>query len=545
MASAWSGLPDGSPSVKRSDPLQVGGTSGRPRFARIAGYVSVRRSPLRSRRRLQVAAGEDSYVDEGTMLLLVGAILAGSIVVALVASRTGVPSLVAFLALGMLLGSDGPGGIDFDDAELARTVGVIGLAAILYEGGLSTSWRRLREVAVPAALLSTVGVAVTAILIGAAAYFLFDLSWLEAVLLGAVVASTDAAAVFATLRYTNVRRRLARTLEAETGGNDPMAIALTIGLIEWIQEPTFAFWELVLLVVRQLGLGLLVGVGLGAAAMWAFSRLPHSIGAFAPVASVAAGALSFGAADVIGGSGFLAIYLVGLAVGSTPSRYRRQLVAFHEGLAFLAQVAMFVVLGLLVFPSDLPAVAAPGLVLAALLVLVVRPVAVWISTALNEFTWRERALLGWAGLRGAVPIVLGTFVLSAEIGNAETIFNAVFFVVVVSALVQGTTLERVASWLGLMTPGPAIVAAPLEVDALGSLELVDFAVATDHAIAGAAVRELGLPRSALIAVVARKGETIPPRGSTVIQPGDRLFVLAPRAQRPDLEDVFARWRRRV
>jgi cell volume regulation protein A len=484
-------------------------------------------------------------VDEGTILLLVGAILAGSIVVALGASRTGVPSLVAFLALGMLLGSDGPGGIAFDDAELARTVGVIGLAAILYEGGLSTSWRRLRQVAVPAALLSTIGVAVTAILTGAAAYFLFDLSWLEAVLLGAVVSSTDAAAVFATLRFTNVRRRLARTLEAETGGNDPMAIALTIGLIEWIEDPAFGFADLALLLVQQLGLGLLVGVGLGAAAMWTFSRLPDSIGAFAPVASVAAGALSFGAADVIGGSGFLAIYLVGLAVGSTPSRYRRQLVAFHEGLAFLAQVTMFVVLGLLVFPGDLPAVAIPGLALAVLLVLLVRPVAVWISTAFNDFTSRDRALLGWAGLRGAVPIVLGTFALSAEIGNAETIFNAVFFVVVVSVLVQGTTLEWVARWLGLVSPGPAIVAAPLEVDALGSLELVDFAVADDHAIAGAAVRELGLPRSALIAVVARDGDTIPPRGSTVLQPGDRLFVLAPRTLRADLEDVFTRWRRRV
>jgi potassium/hydrogen antiporter len=484
-------------------------------------------------------------LDEGTILLLVGAILAGSIVVALGASRTGVPSLVAFLALGMLLGSDGPGGIEFDDAELARTVGVIGLAAILYEGGLSTSWRRLRQVAVSAALLSTVGVAVTAVLTGVAAYFLFDLSWLAAVLLGAVVASTDAAAVFATLRYTHVRRRLARTLEAETGGNDPMAIALTIGLIEWIQEPTFAFPDLALLVVRQLGLGLLVGVVLGAAAMWAFSHLPHSIGAFAPVASVAAGALSFGAADVIGGSGFLAVYLVGLAVGSTPSRHRRQLVAFHEGLAFLAQVTMFVVLGLLVFPSDLPAVAAAGLALAALLMLLVRPVAVWISTALSDFTWRERALLGWAGLRGAVPIVLGTFVLSAEIRNADTIFNAVFFVVVVSALVQGTTLERVASRLGLITPGAAHAPAPLEVDALGSLELVDFVVAADHAIAGSAVHELGLPRSALIAVVARRGEAIPPRGSTVIQPGDRLWVLLPRTLRPELEDVFTRWRRRV
>jgi len=479
------------------------------------------------------------------MLLLVGGVLAASIVVALGASRTGVPTLVAFLALGMLLGSDGPGGIDFDDAELARTVGVVGLAAILFEGGLSTSWRRLRQIVVPAALLSTVGVAVTALLTGAAAYFLFDLTRLEAVLLGAVVSSTDAAAVFATLRYTNIRRRLARTLEAETGGNDPMAIALTIGLVEWIQKPTFEFPDLVLLVVRQLGLGLAVGVGLGALATWAFARLPHSIGAFAPVASVAAAALSFGAADVIGGSGFLAVYLVGLAVGSTPSRYRRQLVAFHEGLAFLAQVTMFVVLGLLVFPHDLPAVAVPGLALAALLVLLIRPAAVWTSTALSDFTSRERALLGWAGLRGAVPIVLGTIVLSSRIGSGETIFNAVFFVVVVSALLQGTTLEWVAGRLGLVSPGPAVVPAPLEVDALGSLELVDFAVAADHAIAGSAVRELGLPRSALVAVVARRGATIPPRGSTVVEPGDRLFVLVPRSMRADLEDVFARWRRRV
>jgi cell volume regulation protein A len=445
----------------------------------------------------------------------------------------------------MLLGSDGPGGIEFDDPELARTVGVVGLAAILYEGGLSTSWRRLRRVAVPAVLLATVGVVATAVLTGVAAYLLFDLSWLESVLLGAVVASTDAAAVFATLRFTNIRRRLARTLEAETGGNDPVAIALTLGLIEWIETPSFAFPDLLMLVVRQLGLGLVVGVVLGVVAMWLFARLPHSIGAFAPVASVATGALSFGTADVIGGSGFLAVYLVGLAVGSTPSRYRRQLVAFHEGLAFLAQVAMFVVLGLLVFPSDLPAVALSGFVLAALLVVVIRPAAVWISTALNDFSARERTLLGWAGLRGAVPIVLATFALSSQVGDAETIFNAVFFVVVVSTLVQGTTLEWVAKRLALLDPRPAVVEPPLEVDALGSLELVEFDVAGDHAIAGAAVRELGLPRSALIAVVARGPDTIPPRGSTVIEPGDRLFVLAPRNVHPELEDVFSRWRRRV
>ena len=490
--------------------------------------------------------GEDGAVDEGLLLLLVGAILAASIVVALGAARTGLPVLVTFLALGMLLGSDGPGGIEFDDAKLAREVGIVGLALILYEGGLQTSFRRLRQVAVPAALLSTIGVAVSTLLTGAAAYLLFDLSWLESVLLGAVVASTDAAAVFATLRFTHIRRTLARTLEAESGGNDPMAIALTLGLIAWIERPDdYGFDDLGLLVVQQIGLGLLVGAVLGLAATWVFARIPPAIGAFAPVASVAAGALSFGAADVLGGSGFLAVYLVGLAVGSTPSRYRRQLVAFHEGLAFLAQVALFIVLGLLVFPMDLPDVALPGLALSLLLVLFIRPAAVWASTPLSPFTNRDRALLGWAGLRGAVPIVLATFVLSSDVPHKETIFNAVFFVVVVSVIVQGTTLEWVAQRLGLISAAPPVHEAPLELGPLSKLDLVDFAVAGDHAINGAAVRELGLPRSALIAVINRGDDTIPPRGSTVVQAGDRLFVLVPRTMRADLEDVFSRWRRRV
>ncbi len=218
----------------------------------------------------------------GTALLLVGAVLAASIVLALVAARTGLPVLVAFLGLGMLLGSDGPGGMDFDNAVLARRVGTIGLGLILYEGGLQTSWRRLREVAVPYALLSTVGVAVTTLITGVGARVLFDLTWLEAMLLGAVVASTDAAAVFATLRFTHIRRRLARTLEAESGGNDPMAIALTLGLIAWIEHPhSYGLDNLVVLVVRQIGLGLVVGVVLGAIATYVFARIPRTVGTFA------------------------------------------------------------------------------------------------------------------------------------------------------------------------------------------------------------------------------------------------------------------------
>jgi len=485
-------------------------------------------------------------VDEGLIILVVGAVLAASIVVALGAARTGLPVLVAFLGLGMLLGSDGPGGIEFEDAELAREVGIVGLALILYEGGLQTSWRRLRQVAAPAALLSTLGVVVSALLTGVAARVLFDLTWLEAILLGAVVASTDAAAVFATLRSTQIRRRLARTLEAESGGNDPMAIALTLGLIAWIERPDeYGIAELSLLVVRQIGLGLLVGALLGVLASWIFARVPTSIGAFAPVASVAAAAISFGAADVIGGSGFLAVYLVGLAVGSTPSRYRRQLVAFHEGLAFLAQVALFIVLGLLVFPSELVEVAIPGLALALLLVFLIRPLAVWASTALFDFSQRERLLLGWAGLRGAVPIVLATFALSSDVLHANTVFNAVFFVVVVSMILQGSTLEWLAGRLGLLSPGSSGLEAPLEVGPETKLDLVDFVVAPDHAIAGSAVRETGLPRTAIIAVVRRGDDAIPPRGSTVIEPGDRLYVLAPHSMRKDVEDVFSRWRRRV
>jgi cell volume regulation protein A len=479
-------------------------------------------------------------------MLIAGGVLAGSVAAALGAAKTRFPALVAFLVIGMLLGSDGPGGIAFDDAKLARDVGVVALAAILYEGGLSTSWRRLRAVAAPAVLLATIGVAVTAAVTGLAARTLFDLSLAEALLLGAVVASTDAAAVFATLRHTRLRRGVARTLEAESGANDPVAIALTLGLIAWIEQPAYGVDDLALLFVRQLGIGLAVGVLCGLAAMWVFARIPPSIAAFAPVASVATGALAFGAADVLHGSGFLAVYLVGLAVGSTPSPYRNQLVTFHEGLAYVAQVVLFIVLGLLVFPSQLPHVALAALGLTAALILVARPAAVWVSTApLRMFSTREQLVLGWAGLRGAVPIVLATFVLSSHLRSADTIFNTVFFVVLVSAVLQGTTLEWVAHRLHLIS-ATAVTRAPLEIaHGWNSLNVVEFPVAPDHAIAGAAVRELGLPRDTLVAVVVRDGEAIPPRGGTTIEPGDVLFVLAPEGKGGEIDDVFTRWRRRV
>jgi cell volume regulation protein A len=320
-----------------------------------------------------------------------------------------------------------------------------------------------------------------------------------------------------------------------------------VGLIAWIQQPAYDLHNLILLVMQQIGLGVLVGVLLGALATRVFARLPPSLGSFSPVASLAACMLSYGAAAVIGGSGFLAVYLVGLAIGSTPSRYRHHLVAFHEGIAFLAQVILFVALGLLVFPHQLIPVAAASLVLAVLLITVIRPLAVWLSIPIGYFTTRERALLGFAGLRGAVPIVLGTFVLSSGIAHRGTIFNAVFFVVLASALIQGATLERFARWLGVVEK-PALPVgeqfAKITADSKINAK-ISFIVEASHAIAGARVKEVGLPRRVQITTIKRDGKNLKPLPATELFVGDRLSITAPASLQPDLEDVMRRWRRRV
>jgi potassium/hydrogen antiporter len=349
----------------------------------------------------------------------------------------------------MLLGSDGLGGIYFDDAQLARSIGIIGLIAILFEGGLTTSWRDFRPVVAPAAMLSTVGVAITAVVTAAAAYELFDFSWSKSMLLGAVVGSTDAAAVFATLRFTRLRHRLATLLAVESGANDPMAVALTLGLIAWVEHPDYGVFDFAVLLSRQFSLGLIVGIVLGLVASRLLQRLPTDLAPFASVASTGTAALAYGIAASLHGSGFLAVYLVALWVGNTPMPLRRTIVTFHEGLAFLAQVVLFIVLGLLVFPSHLSGVAWSGLALSAVLLFVARPVAVIASLAPFGYPLREQIFLSWAGLRGAVPIVLATFALSANVQGSATIFNAVFFVVLVSTLAQGMTLESFAERLGL------------------------------------------------------------------------------------------------
>jgi potassium/hydrogen antiporter len=476
-------------------------------------------------------------------LLFAGAILLLGIVAALLARRLRLPVLVLFLGVGMFLGSDGPGGIYFDDAELARGIGIVGLVAILFEGGLTSDWRQVRRVLPSALSLATAGVLVTAAVVGAAAYGLFDLTWTGALLIGATVASTDAAAVFASLRFTAVRRRLASVLTVESGFNDPLAVALTIGLISWITKPGYDGGDFVVLLAEQFWFGLLIGIGLGVLASLLLPRIPPELAGFAPVATVALAALSYGLADAAGGSGFLCVYIVALVVGNRPMPYRRAIVGFHEGLSYAAEVSLFVVLGLLVFPSRLGDVAVESVALTAVLIFAARPLAVLVSTPFQRFSRPERWFLSWAGLRGAVPIVLATFALSAGISESDTIFNTVFFVVLLSALAQGLTLEPVAKRLGLVTERRASYRPPIEVGAIGRVgaEIIEHRVEAGDAVVGRFVRDTGLPRDAIVMLIVRDGTGIPPRGSSVIEAGDTLYVLVRAGSRREIDDLLDRW----
>ncbi|HEX6390017.1 MAG TPA: potassium/proton antiporter, partial [Solirubrobacteraceae bacterium] len=392
-------------------------------------------------------------MSEGEQILVAGLLLAAGLSASLLAGRLRLPSLVLFLGVGMLVGSDGFGFLEFDDYDLAREVGVVALALILFEGGLAAGWREVRPVLGPALSLALVGTLVTAAIAGTAAVALFDLTWEQGMLLGSIVASTDGAAIFALLRDSPLRRRIARTLEGEAGFNDPVAVLLVLGFIEVITEDAGAL-DFIGSFVQELGIGAAVGLSAG----WVAPRLARLVrlenpGLY-PVASLATAAIAFGAADALHGSGFLAVYLVGLSLGDATLPAKVSVVNFHEGLAWVAQLTMFLVLGLLVFPSDLVDVALEGTVLALVIVLVARPVATFVATPYMRFRRGQRFVLAWAGLRGAVPVVLATFPVIEGVPDSKLFFDIVFFAVVVSTILQGTTIEPLARRLGAIAPPP-------------------------------------------------------------------------------------------
>jgi len=483
-------------------------------------------------------------VSEGTTFLIAGALLAGALIASLVAARLRVPGLVLFLGLGMAVGSDGAGWIEFDDYSLARHIGIAALVLILFEGGLASGFPEIRPVLGPAVSLAVVGTVLTAVVCGLAAAWLFDLSTLEGLLLGSVIAATDGAATFALLRGSTLRRRVARTLEAEAGFNDPVAILLVLGFIQWVKLPDYGIADMLWLFAKQLGIGLAVGLAVGWLAVQAFRRVRLDTAGLYPVASLATVALAYGAADVLHGSGFLAVYLAGLALASTSIPAQRTVLAFHEGLAWIAQLVMFVTLGLLVFPSQLDDVALKGTVLAVIVVFVARPFATLVATVGAHFDLRERAVLGWAGLRGAVPVVLATFPVIEHVPRSLEFFNIVFFAVLLSTLVQGSTFEPLARWLGVTTSEPALRPSLVEVGSVRRLgaDVIEYPVAPDDAIVGLRVRELELPREALVNVLVRDRQALLPRGSTRVEPGDRLHLLIRREVAGQMPALLDRWR---
>jgi cell volume regulation protein A len=399
-------------------------------------------------------------VNDGQMILVGGALLVAGLGAALAAGRLRVPGLVLFVGLGMAIGSDGTGWIHFDDYELARTIGTVALALILFEGGLTAGFGEIRKVLFPSLSLALLGTLVTALLAGLMASVLFDFSVLEGMLVGSIVAATDGAAVFSVLRGSTLRRRLARTLEGEAGFNDPVAVLLVIGFIDWIQRPEYDALDMVGLFARQLGIGLAVGVAVGWLGVQGLRRARLGTAGAYPLGTIGIAALAFGAAATLDGSGFLAVYLAGLILGSATIPAKVTVKIFHQGLAWVAQVSMFLVLGLLVFPSQLGDVALEGTLLAVVLALVARPIAVALSTVFGGFTIAERAVLGWAGLRGAVPVVLATFPVIDGVHHSLEFFNIVFFAVLLSALVQGASFEPLARRLGVTTKALALAELP-------------------------------------------------------------------------------------
>lgn len=387
-------------------------------------------------------------------LMLVSAVLLLlSIVAWLVSSRLGIPALLFFLAIGMLAGSDGPGGIYFDNVFVAQSIGVVALAFILFAGGLDTDWKVVRPALGGALSLSTIGVLLTAIVVALFAMLLLHISFLQGMLLGAIISATDAAAVFSVLgaRKLHLKGILIPLLELESGSNDPMAVFLTIGLIQLLTQPQQSFLNVIVLFIQQMGIGAISGLVLGWASLQLIKRLHLEVVSLYPVLTIALVLFTYGLTATLGGSGFLAVYLMGLIVGNSSIQRVNRIARFHDAIAWLMQIAMFLILGLLVFPSHLPAVAVNGLLITGVAIFIARPVSVLISLLPVKISLREKLFISWVGLRGAVPIVLATFPLLANVPQAMALFDLTFFVVLVSVLLQGTTVPLVAKWLGVAT----------------------------------------------------------------------------------------------
>lgn len=465
------------------------------------------------------------------LAILVGALLLlVSIVASDISSRMGAPLLLVFLALGMLAGEDGPGGIRFDNFDIAYVVGTLALAVIIFDGGMRTRREMFRVALWPAASLATLGVLVTAGLVGTFAAWVLGLHWMQGLLLGAIVGSTDAAAVFSLLRHagTGLKERVEATLEMESASNDPMAIFLTVALLELLAAGRGEFNAAVLVAfAQQFGLGALLGLAGGALLVWLINRLTLATGLY-PLLAVSGGLFVYAVTAQLGGSGFLAVFLAGLMLGNSRMQAAQNILRVHDGLAWLSQIVLFLILGLLLTPSELLEVATPALAIAAFLMLVARPAAVALSLLPFRLPWREQVFISWVGLRGAVPVVLALFPLIYGAEHARLYFNVAFFIVLVSLLLQGWTIAPVARWLRLEVPPVTEPLQRVTLDIPGHFEheILCYEVRPGSLIAGRDFAALDLPEDKHVMAVMRDGVPQALRAGLQFRAGDYVYLLA-------------------